>query len=220
MQKAKRFVGNLTSQDGKHDTTVDEEVRRPVTEEHVRPQEHEAVRTATEKEVHRDHHHTSVQPIQHKETLPEKHTHKVLPTEHRTIGHGNNKDVEDILRRDEAKYKDTSAVHDTVHTSSEAPAVTGERWHHHVHEHVQPVIEKETVAPKVVHTTAPIHEIHHATAAHHGTKVLPTKTMEEFTGGGGSLESRGLHQTREYEGCPTFDNQDLEDTSRGQGVGR
>jgi hypothetical protein len=28
--------------------------------------------------------------------------------------------------------------------------------HHHVHEHVQPVINKETVQPHVVHTTIPI----------------------------------------------------------------
>jgi hypothetical protein len=121
--------------------------------------------------------------------------------------------VEGLLQRDAAKYKDTSTVHDTVHTSSEAPTVAGERWHHHVHEHIQPVIEKETVAPKVVHTTAPIHETHHAAAAHHGT-------MEEFTGGHGSLESHGLRRTSEYEGCPTFDQKDLENSSRAQGMGR
>lgn len=72
MQKAKRVVENLTSHDGRHDTTVDEEVRRPVTEEHVRPQEHEAVKTAVEKEVHRDHHHTTVQPVQDREVLSVK----------------------------------------------------------------------------------------------------------------------------------------------------
>lgn len=69
MQKAKKVFENLTSQDGKHTTTVDEEVRRPVTDEHVRPQEHEAVTTAREKEVHQDHHHTTVQPVQDTETL-------------------------------------------------------------------------------------------------------------------------------------------------------
>jgi hypothetical protein len=78
MQKAKRVVENLTSQDGRHDTTIDEEVRRPVTEEHVRPQEHEAVKTAVEKEVHRDHHHTTVQPVQDRETLS-VNTHYTYP---------------------------------------------------------------------------------------------------------------------------------------------
>lgn len=69
MQKAKRAVDHLVSKDGKHTTTVDEEVRRPVTEEHVRPQEHEAVRTALDKDVHQEHHHTTVQPVQDRETL-------------------------------------------------------------------------------------------------------------------------------------------------------
>ncbi|KAL9485201.1 hypothetical protein ACSS6W_003990 [Trichoderma asperelloides] len=220
MQKAKKVVDNLISKDGKHDTTVDEEVRRPVTEEHVRPQEHEHVATARDREVHQDHHHTTVQPVKDSETLPEKHSHKVLPTEERTYEHSNNKEVEGLLKRDEAKYKDTSAVHDTTHTSSEAPTTTGERWHHHVHEHVQPVIEKETVAPKVVHTTAPIHEVHHTTAAHHGTKVLPPKTMDEFTGGHGSLQSHGANKTGEFEGCPKFDRNDMENKNQAQGVGR
>lgn len=46
--------------------------------------------------------------------------------------------------------------------------------------------------------------------------------MDEFTGGrgSGSLESRGLHKTDEYEGCPTFDSNDLENVSRAEGVGR
>lgn len=43
--------------------------------------------------------------------------------------------------------------------------------------------------------------------------------MEEFTGGQGSLQNRGSHMTREFEGCPTFDRKDLENTSRAQGVG-
>jgi hypothetical protein len=85
---------------------------------------------------------------------------------------------------------------------------------------VQPIIQKETVAPQVVHTTVPVHETHHASAVHHGTKVLPAKTLEEFTGGQGSLESHGSHKTREFEGCPTFDRKDLEINNQAQGVGR
>lgn len=69
MQKAKSVIENLTSQDGKHKTTVDEEVRQPVTEGHVRPQQHENVTTAVGKEVHQDHHHTTVQPVNEQETL-------------------------------------------------------------------------------------------------------------------------------------------------------
>ncbi|KAL6878559.1 hypothetical protein J3F83DRAFT_758450 [Trichoderma novae-zelandiae] len=223
MNKVKKAVGDLVSRDGKHDTSVEEEVRRPVTNEHVRPQEQENVTTAVEKDVHQDHHHTTVQPLQHQEVLPEKHHQRVLPTEHRSLEHGSDKDVHNFLDRDAAKYKDTSVVHDKTHeTHAEAPIVAGERVHHHVHEHVQPVIQKETVAPEVIHTTVPVHETHQAAAVHHGTKVLPTKTLNEVTGGQGVPESRGTRVTDQYEGCPTFDRKDLEGSGNNTtgGLGR
>ncbi|KAL7944724.1 hypothetical protein V8C42DRAFT_353559 [Trichoderma barbatum] len=211
MSKVKRAVGNLVSQDNKHTTSVDEEVRQPVTNEHVRPQEHENITTAVDKDIHQDHHHTAVQPVNTKEILPEKHSHKVLPVDHRSYEHGNDKNVQSYLNRDAAKYKDASVVHDTTRdTATEAPVVSGERVHHHVHEHVQPVIQKEIVAPEVVHTTVPVHETHHATPVHHGTKVLPPKTLNEFTGERGSLQGKGSHTTDEFEGCPTFDQKDLQ----------
>lgn len=238
MNKVKKAVGNLISQDNRHDTTVDEETRQPVTSEHVRPQRQESIRTAVEKETHQDHHHTTVQPVNTKEVLfvylavalyisnltyifsPEKHSHKVLPTEHKSFEHGNDQKVESYLNRDAAKYKDTSVIHKTTHeTATEAPVFAGERVHHHVHEHIQPVIQKETIAPEVVHTTVPIHETHNAAAVHHGTKVLPPKTMEEFTSERGSLQSKGSHVTGEFEGCPTFDPKDLQKHSA-EGVGK
>lgn len=78
MEKAKQAVANFVSRDGKHTTTVDEDVRKAVTEEHIRPHEHEDVVTAIDKEIHQDHHHTTVQPITMKETLFVSHM-SVLP---------------------------------------------------------------------------------------------------------------------------------------------
>ncbi|EHK26511.1 uncharacterized protein TRIVIDRAFT_52434 [Trichoderma virens Gv29-8] len=217
MEKVKKAVGNLVSRDDRHTTTVDEEVRQPVTSEHVRPQEHENVTTAVDKDIHQDHHHTTVQPVNTRETLPEKHSHKVLPTEHRSYEHGGDKNVQSVLDRDAAKYKDTSVRQKATHeTTTEAPIVAGERVHHHVHEHVQPIIQKETIAPEVIHTTVPVHETHHATPMHHGTKVLPPQTLDEFTGQQGSLQSKGSHMTGEFEGCPTFDRKDLQKNSAGE----
>ncbi|KAH0498492.1 hypothetical protein TgHK011_005745 [Trichoderma gracile] len=218
MHKVKKAVGDLVSRDGKHDTTVDEEVRQPVTNEHVRPHEQEHVRPAVEKDIHQDHHHTVVQPLEHKEVLPEKHHERVLPTEHRSFDHGSDKDVSNFLERDAAKYKDASVTHDKTHEAhAEAPIIAGERVHHHVHEHIQPVIHKETVAPEVIHTTVPVHETHQAAAVHHGTKVLPTKTLNEVTGGKGLPESRESRMKEQYEGCPTFDGKDLEGNTRTEG---
>lgn len=69
MEKAKQAVSNFLSQDGKHKTTVDEEVRKPVVDEHVLPKQHEEVITAVDKEVHQDHHQTIVQPVKDREVL-------------------------------------------------------------------------------------------------------------------------------------------------------
>ncbi|KAI9151497.1 hypothetical protein HJFPF1_08701 [Paramyrothecium foliicola] len=204
MEKAKQAAKEFLSMDGKHKTTVDQDVRGAVTEEHVRPQHHENITTAVDKEVHQDHHQTRVQPVTHTETLPEKHHHNVLPVEHKTVEHGNARDDSRRLQQDAAQYKNTSTIESSTHTSSVAPTVAGERIHHHVHEHIQPVIQKQTIAPETTHTTVPIHETHHAAPVHHDTTTLPTKTLEEFTRGGGveTLKGRGQHTLQEYEGCP------------------
>ncbi|ENH73982.1 hypothetical protein FOC1_g10011303 [Fusarium oxysporum f. sp. cubense race 1] len=202
MEKAKQAVSSFLSNDGKHRTTVDEDVKPHVTQEHVMPHKHEQVTTALDKEVHQEHHHTTVQPITHKETLPEQHHHNLVPVEHKTFHHGNEQDTRATLDREAAKYRDTTETHSTTHSTETAPILTGERIHHHVHEHVQPVINKETVQPHVVHTTIPIHETHHAAPVHHGTSTLPTKTLEEFTQERGGLKERAAQKLTEFEGCP------------------
>lgn len=69
MDKAKSAVSNFMSGDGHHKTTVTQDASQAITEEQVRPHQHENVTTAVDKEVHQDHHHTHIQPIKHKETL-------------------------------------------------------------------------------------------------------------------------------------------------------
>lgn len=141
-----------------------------------------------------------------------------MPTEHKTFEHGNEKDVNAFLDRDASKYKDSSVTHNTTHSASTAPVVSGEHTHHHVHEHVQPVIQKETVAPQVVHTTVPVHETHHAAAVHHGTSTLPTKTLEEFSSGRGTLDGRGTTKVNEFEGCPQIGDKTAQSSRGAQGV--
>jgi hypothetical protein len=80
-----------------------------------------------------------------------------------------------------------------------------------VHETVQPVVEKETIAPSVVHTTVPVHERHHAAPEHHGTSVLPTKTMADFKSTGQNLAgSTGIINQDQYEGCPRPYNAEMQ----------
>merc|ERR1712093_427307 len=61
---------------------------------------------------------------------------------------------------------------------------------HHVHENIQPVIQKETIQPSVVHTTVPVHEVHQNEAKHHTATSLPAVTMDEFKKQGGHLSGR------------------------------
>ena len=69
MEKAQKLVSDFMSRDGQRKTIVDQDYRQVITEEHVRPQQHEEVTTAIDKEIHQDHHQTIIQPIQATETL-------------------------------------------------------------------------------------------------------------------------------------------------------
>ena len=55
---------------------------------------------------------------------------------------------------------------------------------------IQPVVQKETIQPSVVHTTVPIHEVHENEAKHHATSALPAVSMADFKKQGGSLTGR------------------------------
>lgn len=59
-----------------------------------------------------------------------------------------------------------------------------------MHENIQPVVQKETVQPSVVHTTIPVHEVHQNEAKHHTATSLPAVTMDEFKRQGGHLSGR------------------------------
>jgi hypothetical protein len=86
-------------------------------------------------------------------------------------------------------------------TTTSAGTIAGEHVHHHVHEQVQPVIEREVIQPSVIHTTVPIHErIEHAPTFHPAT-VQPRMTMEEYMKAGGTLD--GKPEVRDlFEGEP------------------
>jgi hypothetical protein len=190
MDKAKAAVSSFLTKDGKHNTTVHETVNPAIQHEKVNPTHHENITTAVDKEVHQDHYHTSVQPIQHKEVLPEEHKHKLGAVEHKTVNHGNDDHVRQRLEAEKAQFNHTRDVGETQHTKSVAPVVMGEHVHHHVHENIQPVVQKETIQPHVTHTTVPVHEVHQNEAKHHNATQLPPVTMEDFKRQGGHLGGR------------------------------
>ncbi|KAM3509934.1 hypothetical protein MY11210_006124 [Beauveria gryllotalpidicola] len=223
MDKAKKAVSNFLSKDGKHDTTIDQDVREPVVKEQVRPQRHEEIVTAVDQEIHQDHHQTVVQPLSTKEVLPEKHTHNMAAVSEKSINHANAADTKAALQQDASQYSSERTVHDTEYTTSTGATVKGQRTHHHVHHHVQPVIQKETVQPEFVHTTVPVHEVHQAAPIHHETTVLPVKTVEEFLGSDKkSIASSAPRQIAEFDGCPSLKDKALqkeqEATHRGRAL--
>jgi hypothetical protein len=99
------------------------------------------------------------------------------------------------------QFQSTSTVLPTARGNVESVTIQGEHIHHHVHERVQPVIEREVVQSTVVHTTIPVHErIEHEPTFHPAT-VQPKMTMEEYRRAGGILEGRGEICER-FEGEP------------------
>ncbi|EKG19598.1 hypothetical protein MPH_03462 [Macrophomina phaseolina MS6] len=153
MEKAKAAVSDFMAKAGKHDTTVHENVAPAVTHETVKPHRHEKVTTAVDKEIHQDHYHTSVQPVKDREVLPEQHHHNLESVQHRQFEHGNDHDVQERLKREAAQFSNSTETATAHETHSAAPQVVGEHVHHHVHETIQPVVQKETIEPHVVHTT-------------------------------------------------------------------
>lgn len=190
MEKAKAAVASFLHKDGKADTTVHETVNPAVQHETVTNTRREEATTAIDREVHQDHYHTSVQPILDREVLPEQHSHKLAATERRDIKHGDDSDLKERLATEQAQFKNTREVGPTQVSASIGPTVAGEHVHHHIHEKIQPVIQKETIAPSVIHTTVPIHEVHHNEAKHHAASALPPVTLSEYKAQGGPITGR------------------------------
>ncbi|KAK0740459.1 hypothetical protein B0T18DRAFT_331564 [Schizothecium vesticola] len=201
MEKTKKVVGEFMNQAGRHDTTVHESTAPAVEHKTIKPTQHEQINTAVDQEVHQDHYHRTVQPVQATEVMPEQHTSKVAGTVHREFDHRDNEGTERAMRAEAGKLRNERHVEGTTHTQSRAPVVQGEHVHHHVHETVQPLVQKEVIQPEVIHTTVPIHEVHHQAAQIHSTTEMPAMSMDEFKKKGGNLGGQA-ERTSSFEGCP------------------
>lgn len=202
MEKAKAILKDFGHRDGHHDTTVEETVRPAVTHETIKRVEKEQVIPAVDREVHQHHFHTSVQPVQAREVVPEEHHHKAVAVEHREHHHGDHEAIKARLQQEAAQFTDRRVEAETEHQRTVMPVITGEHRHHHVHETIQPVVQKETIQPVVVHTTVPVHEIHHKAPEHHTASALPPMSIEEFKAKGGVLEGKSTATREAFEGEP------------------
>ncbi|KAF8250002.1 allergen, partial [Wilcoxina mikolae CBS 423.85] len=188
MQAAKEAARNFLHRDHQHDTSVCETFKPAITKETVVPVEKLEETVAIDREVHQDHYQTRIQPVEDKVREAERHEHNVLPVEHREQRHGKDAEIKRKLEQEAQQFKSTTTVLPTTRDKVSAGTITGEHIHHHVHEKVQPVIEREIIQPTVIHTTVPIHErIEHEPTFHPAT-VQPKMTMEEFRKAGGVLD--------------------------------
>jgi len=201
MDKAKESVKKFMSKSGHHDTTIHENVAPAVQHEEVQRHQHEETQAAIDREVHQDHYHTTEQPVLHSETLPEQHHHNLIPVEHKSYEHDDAEQVKARLADEQSKYRDEQRFVEGEHTHATADTIAGEHVHHHVHENIQPVVQKQTIEPHVVHTTVPIHEVHHNAAQHHSSSALDPVSMDDFKARGGTLGGREERHDH-FEGEP------------------
>ncbi|KAK1834557.1 hypothetical protein QBC39DRAFT_369061 [Podospora conica] len=202
MEKTKKVVGEFMSQSGSHDTTVHESTAAAVEHKTIKPTQHEEINTAINKEIHQDHYHRTVQPVQATEVLPEQHTSRVAGTVQREFDNRDTEATERAMRAEAGKLRNERHVEGVTKTQSRAPVVQGEHVHHHVHETIQPLVQKEVIQPEVVHTTVPIHEVHHQGAQVHSTTEMPAMSMDEFKKKGGNLGGTQSERNSAFEGCP------------------
>ncbi|KAF4333131.1 hypothetical protein FBEOM_13079 [Fusarium beomiforme] len=177
------------------DATVHKEKQAPVVHEDVKSHEHEEVDTVVDHEVHQDHYHTTIQPVKDKNILPTKHVYKENEVEEE-IDHRNN-EAKLKAKEEAAKIHNEKNVEDTTHSKEYAPTNEHEHIHHHLHETIQPVIERETVQQKVIHTTNHIHEKEQLNDKYHEASVAPAISMDEFKNGTGT--KTGTTVTKDIE---------------------
>jgi len=178
-QASDAAIREHVARNGQNDTSVYEKVAPHVTEATVIPTRHVIVKPVVEREVHQSHYHTSIQPIVVEEVLPEQHEHELQPVDHTEYKYGN----EDAVKQkatDVSRFADKREEKETEHSQFEHPTVAAEHVHHHVFETIQPVIQKRTIVPKVVHVTVPKREVHHQEAKYHGETPLPPISMAEY----------------------------------------
>lgn len=201
MDKAKAAVSEIMHRAGHKDTTVVEKVAPAVVNETIQRERREEIQTAIDKEVHVDHYHTSVQPVLDRQILPEQHQYNVAAPQERVISHGDDAAARARLEQERAHFRSTRTEAPVVESKTVAPTIAGEHVHHHVHETIQPIVQREVIQPSVVHTTIPIHEVHHEAPKVHATTALPAVSMSEFQRNGGTLAGRE-ERVDAFEGEP------------------
>jgi len=131
---------NSTGKVDAEGTTVTEEVAPAVEHETVKKQHETQEQTVIDKERHQDHYHTTVQPLKDREVKATKEDEVTAERQYKNVDHRDS-GVKDKVH-DRADGFDDTTVEQNSEVKTQAPTLTGEHVHHHLHETIQPVIEK------------------------------------------------------------------------------
>lgn len=200
-EQTQQNINSFLSHDGQADTTVHETIKPAVVNEHITSTQHDENQRIIDREIHQDHHHTTVQPIRDQAFIPASHSHAVAGTETREFQHGNDQRIHQALENERAQFRNTTDASGQLHTTSTSKTVAGEHVHHHVHENIQPVVERDVHQAHVLHTTHPVHEIHHNESLHHTASSLPEINLADFKKQGGKLDGTTC-RTDTFQGAP------------------
>ncbi|KAI1122980.1 hypothetical protein F5Y10DRAFT_270550 [Nemania abortiva] len=162
--------------------SIQRETAPAVQHETVQKKHMQREQKVVDRERHQDHYKTTVQPLQEREVMPERHMYEQADVQHRNINNKGERerDAKTMLERKQAQFKDERTEYGTRGETVQEPTVTTERTMHHLHETIQPVVEKETVMPSVTHKKIPIKETVQDQSLDEGVTINPPMSREEF----------------------------------------
>ncbi|KAJ9479628.1 hypothetical protein PHBOTO_003106 [Pseudozyma hubeiensis] len=177
---------------------VEQDVQHLAAVTHQTHQRHEVEEVTRQREHERHVHHVQhhVQPVLDSEHAAEKVHSKVHPVTRVHETHASTDKDAALLTSVAGKHADKYAeapVHRQVVDKGE---LVNEQIHHHIHNVVQPVIEKDSHEYHRIQTVIPTHVVtHEAPIVHESTHHKPV-SKDEFLSGGGNLTNsiRSVHE--------------------------
>lgn len=170
---------------------VDQDVQHLAPVTHHIHHRHEVEELLREREHHIHQHHIQhhVQPVLDAEHLAEQTHARVVPATTVREVHANTDKDAALMRAVAGNPKDTYSQAAVDRSIIDKGETVREIVHHHIHNIVQPIIEKETHEYHRIRTTIPTtHITHEAPIVHESTAHQPIR-KEEFIKGGGVLTS-------------------------------
>ena len=211
MNKVKEMLSSAKD----HTTSVDSKVANEVTHETVRPVETEEINRKVHEEHEQHHHQHRIQPVTDKQVLPEQHENITTEAQHHRRGDGAFSDQDQArLNAMHSGVQNEQVISETERSRVAGQTQTTGQVHHHIHETIQPVIERETIKPTVRHVTEQhVHHIQHDPVVHDSTVEKPMSIDQFQTKHGENREASATYQNRKPHVVPS-DHADGSDRDR------